>query len=540
MPFAAAGLALAGCGGGGSSSTPTATTQPPPPTPAELAATATMKLDEAKAAVDAVMDDSDADTVTAAEMAVAAAEMAVQAASGADNAGALNRRLGNLETSLASKKASRTAAMKDAADDAANKARLASNAMSMKVAEAINKHDAAGDPPGEFLAVNTVEAGNVLKISRDTGAAKITPFQSAADKKNKPFTTGAAPDAGTGWSGMTFSRSGTSGKRATKEMAAVYTDIEALRSVLWASTTSPFPDSVTRNTDNSLTIAAAASIPAARFGGGASIPAYVKGQTRSLAIPATGLSGTLYGVSGRFTCTGGCSVSQSSTGSVTGVDLTFTPDADTFDADTTLAQAIRADADYTHFGYWMMSTKQRDGSYTHDIQTFHGGTGVLATDLRTVKGTAKYYGAAAGVYVKKDGAGDSLMVTDGKFTADAMLTARFGGDTIAQNKQNQVEGTISGFMDGSTDLGFAALKLRGNTATTGAAIAMASRDDLGSFSGETDGGGTIGSWSGQFYGNAGSGTTTVSTDDHPANVSGEFNGHFVNGHVAGAFGAEKD
>ena len=42
-----------------------------------------------------------------------------------------------------------------------------------------------------------------------------------------------------------------------------------------------------------------------------------------------------------------------------------------------------------------------------------------------------------------------------------------------------------------------------------------------------------------FFGNVG-GSTTVTTDDFPADVSGEFNGHFTNGHVAGAFGAEYD
>ena len=50
-------------------------------------------------------------------------------------------------------------------------------------------------------------------------------------------------------------------------------------------------------------------------------------------------------------------------------------------------------------------------------------------------------------------------------------------------------------------------------------------------------------WSGMFFGNAGCCTTTadsVAADDYPAAVIGEFNGHFANGHVAGAFGAEKD
>ena len=162
--------------------------------------------------------------------------------------------------------------------------------------------------------------------------------------------------------------------------------------------------------------------------------------------------------------------------------------------------------------------------------------GAEIANLSVVHGTASYYGAAAGVYIKKDGADDSLVVTDGKFTAVAELTARFGGGTIVPDDDFEVEGTISDFMDGTMDLGFADLKLGGKDAIGGATI-----NQNGSFTGgETDGGGTSGNWTGQFYGNTGTETADVSTDDHPMNVSGEFNGHFVNGHVAGAFGAEYD
>ena len=30
------------------------------------------------------------------------------------------------------------------------------------------------------------------------------------------------------------------------------------------------------------------------------------------------------------------------------------------------------DADFLHFGYWMSSTMQTDGSYRHEVRTFHG------------------------------------------------------------------------------------------------------------------------------------------------------------------------
>jgi hypothetical protein len=107
--MAAAALALAGCGGGGGSSSKMPET--PGPTPAQLAATASGLLDTAATAVNAVMDDSDDVTVTAADTAVAAAETAVMAASESDDHAALSQRLGTLQGSLTAKKNSRTAAM---------------------------------------------------------------------------------------------------------------------------------------------------------------------------------------------------------------------------------------------------------------------------------------------------------------------------------------------------------------------------------------------------------------------------------------------
>lgn len=167
-------------------------------------------------------------------------------------------------------------------------------------------------------------------------------------------------------------------------------------------------------------------------------------------------------------------------------------------------------------------------------------------DLHLVAGTASYYGSAAGVYVKKDGEGDGLEVTNGMFTADATLKANFGGSKIATADQFMVSGTISDFMDGDANLGFADLTLEsadfggGLDATTGAEV-MPDATSVGStFSDETNGGGTSGMWTGTFFGDSGTSTATDETDDFPTNVSGEFNGHFTNGHVAGAFGAERD
>ena len=425
----------------------------------------------------------------------------------------------------------------------------------MKVAEAINAHTLTeiADLPPEFVHPDPNAAANdpdqELGISRGSSAAKITPYQSATERVTKKFTEGTAQDAGTGWSGATFTRPGTSSKRSYTEMATVYTDIEVAKDQLWATTFSAAADGIGAAGDGgAVEIGTAAELDATRLAG-AILPNAPSGDddNSEREIAANGsLPGSLYGVSGRFSCGAAtCTVTRDDEGKVT-VDnaVTFTPSS--YNAALTMAKYAVSDTEYTHFGYWMKSTKQRDGTDEHDIKTFHGGNaaGTLATfDATAVTGTASYYGAAAGVYVKKEGSGDDLVVTDGYFTAEAELTANFGGSEIAVDDHNTVSGTISNFTDRGTDLGFADLTLGGMDADGGAKF-----DDTGNgaelanglFAGETDGGGTSGHWSGQFYGNAGAGTTTDTTDDYPVNVSGQFNGHFVNGHVAGAFGAEYD
>ena len=71
-----------------------------------------------------------------------------------------------------------------------------------------------------------------------------------------------------------------------------------------------------------------------------------------------------------------------------------------------------------------------------------------------------------------------------------------------------------------------------------------SADNIVGFEGKTSGGtGTAeGAWSGTLFGGApaDAAADSVAADDYPTAVIGEFNGHFANGHVAGAFGAEKD
>ena len=59
------------------------------------------------------------------------------------------------------------------------------------------------------------------------------------------------------------------------------------------------------------------------------------------------------------------------------------------------------------------------------------------------------------------------------------------------------------------------------------------------FSGATKGGGEPGAYSGQFYGAASRTVDGVTENFAPSTVGGEFTANFLNGNVAGGFGATK-
>ena len=62
----------------------------------------------------------------------------------------------------------------------------------------------------------------------------------------------------------------------------------------------------------------------------------------------------------------------------------------------------------------------------------------------------------------------------------------------------------------------------------------------GATEGDTD---MMGNWEAQFFGEVALDTDIAETGNQsmlPSGVAGRFNGHFVNGHALGAFGAEMD
>ena len=124
-----------------------------------------------------------------------------------------------------------------------------------------------------------------------------------------------------------------------------------------------------------------------------------------------------------------------------------------------------------------------------------------------VEGTATYAGPASGFYMKKTFAPDGTPtpVGSGQFTAEAVLNASFGGDDVAVNNQFRIGGDVSSFRN----------------------------SDVGNFTAGTTTGN--GSWQGRFHG--ADDPDTADVREQPSSASGTFTGHFLNGHVAGAFGA---
>ena len=130
----------------------------------------------------------------------------------------------------------------------------------------------------------------------------------------------------------------------------------------------------------------------------------------------------------------------------------------------------------------------------------------------------------------------------GTFTADATLTASFGGPAVSQNNEDTITGTIANFMDGTSPLvGMRVTLMRTDISTNAAATFGLGAD------GEANGmvGGIVagspvnsGTWNGAFFGDPAD--TVAAGERYPNSAAGEFNAQSSHGAVAGAFGAEKE
>ena len=294
-------------------------------------------------------------------------------------------------------------------------------------------------------------------------------------------------------------------------------------------------------------------------------------------IANSDVEGTFDGVPGTYTCQVGdpvaaCTVTVNSKGNVTGDtgDWAFTPSAGALAAVVT-----NPDGDYLTFGYWLQTTEGDDGTSSYKFQAFSSGsmpygvsddtddTATVGERMAAVKGAATYNGAAAGLYVQKqlnsDGTFDEAVdsATNGAFTADATLMANFGGLNVPTTKQFTISGNVMNFeSDGDDDLSAWSVTLMeadfsGGRDTDAATFGGPGEAHTNAFNDLTEGTAGLdhGQWRGMFYGPS---TAVADQNDdedvlddgegrpYPTGVAGEFNAHFNNGHVHGAFGATKE
>ena len=253
---------------------------------------------------------------------------------------------------------------------------------------------------------------------------------------------------------------------------------------------------------------------------------------------------------GTLKCAGdeNCTVTLDAEGMITafGDGWQFTPADD--------ATVDVADADYLHYGFWLMKTTDADGATTYnEVETFAEATGIPATGdlgLSAVVGTAGYKGGSVGVYVKNvlDDQANIVSATSGHFSADVELTANFGGGNVPDNNQFAIEGMVTDFVlqhgeenDWAVKLGLA--DFSGRTGM-GPGKEGPGNDFAGTFSGVATGDSTAlpGTWNGAFHGSSAAvdhdmDGDTPNINPQPVAVVGEFNANFTDGTAAGGFGA---
>ena len=509
-------LALAGCGGGSSSSAPqpasggggAADDEQQTPSPEQLASTASGLLDTAKAAVDAVMDDSDDATVMIADTAVTNAANAVKAASEADNHAMLTQRLGTLQGSLTEKKTSRTAAMSAAAGE--KRKTMTAEAKALKAA--IMAGMAAGD-----VAVTT---GSIPGFDPDGNSGSIT-TETAAITLKKGDATGMLGS----WSGTDYTGMVGTGDAKTTGMVRAYSNAEAAKSHGFATEAGEDVHGLSHatSTDVKGDYAIGEGDDGMKVGG----------------FPTTGqhdydpkdeVAGSYMGASGTYTCTAAAgsmcmATAAGEDGTTLSTGWTFMPSSG--------AMVEQKDANYLQFGWWVR--KDKDGP-THAGAFYRPNVTALAAvtaiDNDTLIGPATYMGAATGKFAISnplDAGNDNA----GHFTADVELTADF------KETGSTLTGTIDAFQlnDGSDDPGWNVELQKTTWSSTNSNFATATTPSgdqtVWSIGGAK--GGASGSWAAQMYNDKASDSTNI-----PHSVAGSFSSSIGTTHsMVGAFGAEK-
>ena len=247
---------------------------------------------------------------------------------------------------------------------------------------------------------------------------------------------------------------------------------------------------------------------------------------------AQDLSGTYDGAPGQYMCAASAACTAKFTDN--GIELS---DPWTF-VHASGARVSTPDAAYLYYGWWV--SKAKDGTPTA-ASAFAGVVGDVDGESNTsagsaLTGSATYAGKAAGKFAMSnplDGTGNG-----GHFTADAMLSAKFGSGSDAG-----MTGTINNFMLNDTESANWSVELkRGGWGDTGAINAPAGDDaNKGTVWSINDNAAPAsGTWSGTMYDEMPGNAPTGDGSNIPTTVIGTFYSEFSTiGRMVGGFGVNK-
>ena len=365
-----------------------------------------------------------------------------------------------------------------------------------------------------FMALAGPDDGNAL------GYITTGPSLASSGLTINSVALKAGADAGSlgSWSGMNYAHTD-AGTKVMNE-AVVYTN-------RGASKTQSF---VEKYGDNANYVASSRTLP---------IGADADKKIKSSAFPTAGtttftgaqdVAGTYDGAMGRYKCATGCSAAYETAGIALGGTWTFVHDAG--------AMVSNSDTNYLYYGWWVK--KAKDGM-PEMASAFAGRAGTEATgdgldmagDLAQLAGSAMYAGHAAGKFALDysqnkllDGASDG-----GHFTADVMLTAKFGSEA-----NSGLSGTIDNFMANGESVPWS-VALHRATWSTGT---FAAASDGTTWSIDGTAAPKSGEWKGQMYDEMPGNPPAGDGSDVPTTVTGTFYSQFESvGRMVGAFGANK-
>ena len=261
---------------------------------------------------------------------------------------------------------------------------------------------------------------------------------------------------------------------------------------------------------------------------------------------------TFLGVPGTLTCGDtACTVASAPDGTFSFTNSpTFAPATRNFSNISVRIVSEIGNTKYVTFGYWL-NTTGTGTNLKHSIDTFARADGYgdpydssVNAQIDDFSGSATYSGGAGGVYVLKTGnLLDNPDLHHGEFVADVALKAQYGrgNANLRPSDEWKITGNINDFRSSTNDthdqhLSAWDLALSADFGSRGADNAVNPENGVVLEDYETQGGGGTGSWIGAFYGTK---ATLAEPKDIEA-IVGEFNGHFVNGHVVGAFAATVD